>query len=130
MKCQFNQVNREMVITTNTFGAVTSKGIVYDLTNKKKREIEPYTLIRVIDFNFMTKKVVINCIKGVSNYNAEVTVDFLFRHCNIDTPDANQKVEAIMIQHVSHNLLDKDTAIFILVMTLTYLVGMILGKGL
>ena len=49
----------------------------------------------------------------------------------METPkDANKKVEAMMVQHTSHNLLDKDTAIFILVMTLTYLVGLVLGKGI
>ena len=35
-----------------------------------------------------------------------------------------------MVQHVAHNLLDKDTVIFILIMILTYIVGMMLGKGL
>ena len=107
------------------------KGLVYDCTYKKTREIEPYTLIKVLSFNFLTKKVRINCIKGLTNYDAEVSVDFIINHCELETPpDANREIGAILIQHVAHNLLDRDTAIFILVMPLTYLVGIVLGKGL
>jgi hypothetical protein len=130
MKCQLSQISKESIITTDSYGAVVKKGIVYDITHNQKRDMEVYTLIKVIDFNFLTKKVVINCVKGVTSYNAEVSVDFLMTHCEIETPNPNQKIYAIMIQHVSHNLLDKDTAIFIIIMTLTYLVGMVLGRGL
>lgn len=124
----FNEYRKEAVLTTQSFGAVTKKGIGFDLTHDKRREIEEYTIIRVQKFNFLTKKVVINCLKGLEQYEAEVNLDFLFTHCALETPDPNQEVNAILVQHVAHNLLAKDTAIFIVVMLLTYLCGLILGR--
>lgn len=128
MLIQFNECKKEEVITTNTTGAVTKEGIAFDLTHKRKRKVEAYTLIKVMSFNFATKKVVIECMKGLEMYMAEVNLNFLLTHCAISTPDKNQEVKAVLIQHVAHNLLDKDTAIFIMVMLLTYLCGLILGK--
>jgi hypothetical protein len=128
MLTQFNQFRKEEVITTNTTGAVTKAGIVFDLTHNKKRKVEAYTLIKVVSFNFSTKKVVIDCMNGLEMFTAEVNIDFLLTHCAIHTPDKNREINAVLIQHVAHNLLDKDTAIFIVVMILTYLCGLILGK--
>lgn len=127
---QFNKIKKEVVLTTQSFGTVIRKGIVFDVTNHCKREVDMYTLIKVIGFNFFTRKINVACVKGMETYQAEVTVDFLMSHCQIETPEKNKEVEAIYVQHVVHNLLDKDTAIFIVVMTLTYLVGLVLGKGL
>lgn len=128
MLIQFNECKKEEVITTNTTGAITKAGIVFDLTHKKKRKVEAYTLIKVMNFNFSTKKVVIECMNGLEVYLAEVNIDFLLAHCVLNTPDKHQEVNAVIVQHVVHNLLDKDTAIFIIVMLLTYLCGLILGK--
>lgn len=127
---RFGEFRKEAVITTQSVGAVTKKGFVYDLTNNKKRIIEECTLLHVQGFNFLTKKVILNCIKGLEQYKAEVDINFLFTHCAIETPDQNQEVNAVLVQHVIHNLLDKDTTIFIIVMTLTYICGLILGKVL
>ena len=127
---QFNKIKKEVVLTTQSFGTVIRKGIVFDTTNHCKREVDMYTLIKVTGFNFFTKKINVVCVKGMETYQAEVTVDFLMSHCQIETPEKNKEVGAIYVQHVVHNLLDKDTAIFIIVMTLTYLVGLALGKGL
>lgn len=128
MLIQFNECRKEEIISTSTTGAVTKAGIVFDLTHKKKRKVEAYTLIKVISLNFSTKKVVIECMNGLEVFMAEVNIDFLLTHCALHTPDKNQEVNAVLIQHVAHNLLDKDTAIFIIVMILTYLCGLILGK--
>lgn len=123
-----SKYKEEAVLTTQSFGAVVKKGIGFDLTQDKRREISVYTLIRVLRFNFFTKKVVINCLNGVEQYEAEVSLDFLFNNCTLETPNPNQEVQAVLVQHVIHNLLAKDTAIFIMVMLLTYLCGLILGK--
>ena len=125
---KLNQIRKEKIITVNSYGAVLKKGIGVDTTVNEKRVIEAYTVIRVVKFNFLTKKVVVLCEKGVDRFTAEVDLDFLFTHCSIETPDLNQDVSAIFAQHVAHNLLDKDTAIFIVVMLLTYMCGLILGK--
>ena len=125
---KLNQIRKEKIITVNSYGAVLKKGIGIDTTVNEKRVIEAYTVIRVVKFNFLTKKVVLLCEKGVDRFTAEVDLDFLFTHCSIETPDLNQDVSAIFAQHVAHNLLDKDTAIFIVVMLLTYMCGLILGK--
>ena len=125
---KLNQIRKEKIITVNSYGAVLKKGIGIDTTVNEKRVIEAYTVIRVVKFNFLTKKVVVLCEKGVDRFTAEVDLDFLFTHCSIETPDLNQDVSAIFAQHVAHNLLDKDTAIFIVVMLLTYMCGLILGK--
>jgi hypothetical protein len=130
MKWQFNQVHKENVITNKSYGAVIKESLVCEHGTNKKRRAELYSIVNVIGFDFPTKKIVVNITKGVSSYTADVDVDFLLTCCQIETPDANQEVKAIYVQHVAHNLLDKDTAIFIIVMTLTYLVGMVLGKGL
>lgn len=127
---QFNLINKEHVITTRSYGAVIKPGVVREHTTGKRRKVELYTLVKVVEFDFALKKVVVDCTKGLEAFRADVDVDFLMQHCQIETPDPNQEVNAIMVQHVAHNLLDKDTAIFILVMILTYLVGMVLGKGL
>ena len=58
MKLQFNQISKEEIITTQSVGAVIKKAIVYDCTYEKKREIEPYTIIKVQGFNYLTKKVI------------------------------------------------------------------------
>ena len=112
-----------MVIVPKT----TSLFVIKTAVNEK-RVIEAYTVIRVVKFNFLTKKVVVLCEKEVDRFTAEVDLDFLFTHCSIETPDLNQDISAIFAQHVAHNLLDKDTAIFIVVMLLTYMCGLILGK--
>ena len=125
---KLNQIRKEKIITVNSYGAVLKKGIGIDTAVNEKRVIEAYTVIRVVKFNFLTKKVVVFCEKGVDRFTAEVDLDFLFTHCSIETPDLNQDVSAIFAQHVAHNLLDKDTAIFIVVMLLTYMCGLILGK--
>ena len=125
---KLNQIRKEKIITVNSYGAVLKKGIGIDTTVNEKRVIEAYTVIRVVKFNFLTKKVVVLCETGVDRFTAEVDLDFLFTHCSIETPDLNQDVSAIFAQHVAHNLLDKDTAIFIVVMLLTYMCGLILGK--
>ena len=125
---KLNQIRKEKIITVNSYGAVLKKGIGIDTAVNEKRVIETYTVIRVVKFNFLTKKVVVLCEKGVDRFTAEVDLDFLFTHCSIETPDLNQDVSAIFAQHVAHNLLDKDTAIFIVVMLLTYMCGLILGK--
>lgn len=125
---KLNQIRKEKIITVNSYGAVRKKGIGVDTAVNEKRVIEAYTVIRVVKFNFLTKKVVVLCEKGVDRFTAEVDLDFLFTHCSIETPDLNQDVSAIFAQHVAHNLLDKDTAIFIVVMLLTYMCGLILGK--
>ena len=125
---KLNQIRKEKIITVNSYGAVLKKGIGVDTAVNEKRVIEGYTVIRVVKFNFLTKKVVVLCEKGVDRFTAEVDLDFLFTHCSIETPDLNQDVSAIFAQHVAHNLLDKDTAIFIVVMLLTYMCGLILGK--
>ena len=125
---KLNQIRKEKIITVNSYGAVLKKGIGVDTAVTEKRVIEAYTVIRVVKFNFLTKKVVVLCEKGVDRFTAEVDLDFLFTHCSIETPDLNQDVSAIFAQHVAHNLLDKDTAIFIVVMLLTYMCGLILGK--
>lgn len=130
MKMQLNQMTKELVLTTHSYGAVTRKGYVFDTTNQKKREIEIYTVIKLIGFNFLTRKIKIECTKGMEVYHAEADIHFLLTHCEITTPDAHQEVGAVMIQHVVHNILDKEVAMFIIVMVLTYLVGMVLGKGL
>ena len=127
---KLNQIRKEKIITVNSYGAVLKKGIGVDTTVNEKRVIEAYTVIRVVKFNFLTKKVVVLCEKGVDRFTAEVDLDFLFTHCSIETPDLNQEVSAIFTQHVAHNLLDKDTAIFIIVMLLTYMSGLILGKSI
>ena len=127
---KLNQIRKEKIITVNSYGAVLKKGIGIDTTVNEKRVIEAYTVIRVVKFNFLTKKVVVLCEKGVDRFTAEVDLDFLFTHCSIETPDLNQEVSAIFTQHVAHNLLDKDTAIFIIVMLLTYMSGLILGKSI
>ena len=125
---KLNQIRKEKIITVNSYGAVLKKGIGVDTAVNEKRVIEAYIVIRVVKFNFLTKKVVVLCEKGVDRFTAEVDLDFLFTHCSIETPDLNQDVSAIFTQHVAHNLLDKDTAIFIVVMLLTYMCGLILGK--
>ena len=125
---KLNQIRKEKIITVNSYGAVLKKGVGIDTSVNEKRVIEAYTVIRVVKFNFLTKKVVLLCEKGVDRFTAEVDLDFLFTHCSIETPDLNQDVSAIFAQHVAHNLLDKDTAIFIVVMLLTYMCGLILGK--
>lgn len=130
MKWQFNQVNKENVITTKSYGAIIKEGIVREYNTAKKKKAEMYSMVNVLGFDFPTKKIIIEISKGISSFRASVDVDFLMTHCQMETPDANQEVKAIYVQHVAHNLLDKDTAIFIIVMTLTYLVGMVLGKGL
>ena len=130
MKMQISQMIKELVLTTHTYGAVTKKGYAFDVTNQKKREIDVYTVVKVQGFNFLTKKIQIECVKGMEVYQAEVDIHFLVTHCQLTTPDPNQEVGAVMIQHITHNLLDKDTALFIVILTLTYLVGMVLGKGL
>lgn len=127
---KLNQIRKEKIITVNSYGAVLKKGIGVDTAVNEKRVIEAYTVIRVVKFNFLTKKVVVLCEKGVDRFTAEVDLDFLFTHCSIETPDLNQEVSAIFTQHVAHNLLDKDTAIFIIVMLLTYMSGLILGKSI
>lgn len=128
MLIQFNEIKKEAVITTNSCGAVTKKGVGFDLTHNKKRTIDEYTLIKVNSFNFFTKKVIITCVKGTEQYQAEVDIDFLVSHCALETPDQNRDVQAVLIQHIAHNLLDRETAIFIIVMVLTYLCGLLLGK--
>jgi len=130
MKWQFNQIQKETVITDKSYGAVIKAGLVYEHNSNKRRKVEPYTIIKVVGFDFGIKRVIIDCIKGVTNFRADVDLDFLTTHCRLETPDHNQEVKAVMIQHVAHNMLDKDTVIFILIMTLTYLVGLVLGKGL
>ena len=125
---KLNQIRKEKIITVNSYGAVLKKGIGIDTSVNEKRVIEAYTVIRVVKFNFLTKKVVVLCEKGVDRFTAEVDLDFLFTHCSIETPNLNQEISAIFTQHVSHNLLDKDTAIFIITMLLTYMCGLILGK--
>lgn len=127
---QFSERKKETVITTDTYGAVTKSSVVFDITHDKRRTIEQYTLIKVCEFNFATKKIVIDCIKGTEQYKAEVSVDFLIKHCALEIPNQNQPVNAIMVQHVTHNLLDEQTAIFIGIMVLTYLCGIIIGKVL
>lgn len=125
---ELNKIRKEKVVTVNSYGAVIKKGIGIDTAVNKRRVIEVYTVIRVVKFNFLTKKVVVLCEKGIDRFTAEVDLDFLFTHCSLETPDLNQEVSAIYAQHVAHNLLDKDTAIFIIVMLLTYLCGLLLGK--
>lgn len=125
---ELNKIRKEKVVTVNSYGAVIKKGIGIDTAVNKRRVIEAYTVIRVVKFNFLTKKVVVLCEKGIDRFTAEVDLDFLFTHCSLETPDLNQEVSAIYAQHVAHNLLDKDTAIFIIVMLLTYLCGLLLGK--
>ena len=125
---KLNQIRKEKIITVNSYGAVLKKGIGIDTAVNEKRVIEVYTVVRVVKFNFLTKKVVVLCEKGVDRFTAEVDLDFLFTHCSMETPDLNQDVSAIFAQHVAHNLLDNDTAIFIVVMLLTYMCGLILGK--
>lgn len=125
---ELNKIRKEKIITVNSYGAVLKKGIGIDTAVNEKRVIEVYTVIRVVKFNFLTKKVVVLCEKGVDRFTVEVDLDFLFTHCSIETPDLNQDVSAIFAQHIAHNLLDKDTAIFIVVMLLTYMCGLILGK--
>ena len=126
---QLNQIEKECVITKKSYGAVIKAGMVYEHNTNKRRKLEPYTIIKVLEFDFNIKRVVIECTKGVTNFKADVDVNFLMKHCALETQDANREVDAVMIQHVSHNLLDKDTIIFIFVMILTYLVGLVLGKG-
>ena len=128
MQVKLNELKKEAIITTNTYGAVTKKGIGIDTNTNQKRAIELYTIVRVTGFNFLTRKITILCEKGIERFTAEVDLDFLFTHCSLETPDVNQEVSAIYTQHVTHNLLDKDTAIFIVVMLLTYMCGLILGK--
>ena len=125
---ELNKIRKEKVVTVNSYGAVIKKGIGIDTAVNKRRVIEAYTVIRVVKFNFLTKKVAVLCEKGIDRFTAEVDLDFLFTHCSLETPDLNQEVSAIYAQHVAHNLLDKDTAIFIIVMLLTYLCGLLLGK--
>lgn len=125
---ELNKIRKEKVVTVNSYGAVIKKGIGIDTAVNKRRVIEAYTVIRVVKFNFLTKKVVVLCEKGIDRFTAEVDLDFLFIHCSLETPDLNQEISAIYAQHVAHNLLDKDTAIFIIVMLLTYLCGLLLGK--
>ena len=125
---ELNKIRKEEVVTVNSYGAVIKKGIGIDTAVNKRRVIEAYTVIRVVKFNFLTKKVVVLCEKGIDRFTAEVDLDFLFTHCSLETPDLNQEVSAIYAQHVAHNLLDKDTAIFIIIMLLTYLCGLLLGK--
>ena len=126
---QLNQIEKECVITKKSYVAVIKAGMVYEHNTNKRRKLEPYTIIKVLEFDFNIKRVVIECTKGVTNFKADVDVNFLMKHCALETQDANREVDAVMIQHVSHNLLDKDTIIFIFVMILTYLVGLVLGKG-
>ena len=130
MKWQFNQFKKEYVISKSTYGAVVRAGIVYDHNTNKRRKVEQYTLVKVVDFDISLKKIIVDFIKGAETFRADVDLDFLMSHCDITTPDANQVIQAAYVQHVAHNVLDKDTAIFIIVMTLTYLVGLIFGKGL
>lgn len=130
MKWQFNQVMKENIITTQSYGAVVKAGVVREHPTGKRVKIEPYTIVKVVGFDFGIKRVIIECTKGLEVLRADVDIDFLMTHCQIETPDPNQEIKAVMVQHVAHNLLDKDTVIFILIMTLTYIVGMVLGKGL
>lgn len=130
IKWKFNQINKETVITTNSYGAVIKAGVVRLHDSKERRKIETYTMIKVVGFDFGIRRVIIDCIKGVETFRADVDLDFLMTHCQMETPDMNQEVNAIMVQHVTHNVLDKDTVIFILIMSLTYIVGLVLGKGL
>lgn len=120
----------ELILTTETYGSVLKKGIGYDRTHKCKREIDVYTVIKVKGFNFATHKIVISCIKGIDIYDAEVTLGFLLKHCSVTTPDPNQEIKAIMVKHTKHNYLDKETAMFLLIMLLTYIVGHVIGRGL
>ena len=122
MKWQFNQVIKENIITTQSYGAVVKAGVVREHSTGKRVKIEPYTIIKVVGFDFSIKRVIIECTKGLEVLRADVDIDFLMTHCQIETSDPNQEVKAIMVQHVAHNLLDKDTVIFILIMTLTFIV--------
>lgn len=129
-----NTTTRKLMLFIGSQGTVVKKGLGYIVKNNivttDKIELDPETLIEITYFNFSTNKIRLKCIKGVRTYVAEVDYSFIGESCNFEHKDVTNPVECIISNHHIHNIINKDTAIFIILFILTFICGLVLGKVL
>lgn len=132
MLYKLNTVNKQVVLTIGTqgialkkhLGNIVKNGIVYN----EKKEIDRNTLIEVTAFNFETNKVRIMCTKNLDSYEVEVGYKYILDDCVLDNKEFKTPVNAVFAKYYIQNVIDRETALFVLVMALTYACGLILGK--
>ena len=124
--------NKHLVLMTGVHGVALNKGlgniVKNNVVSNEKREIDRNTLIKIIAFNFQTNKVRIECTKDLNNYQVEVGFKYILDKCVLEQVEALKPVDAVFVKYYIQNVLDKETALFILVMILTYICGLFIGK--
>lgn len=124
--------SKSLALFIGSQGITISKGlgnlVKDDIVTNEKKEIDINTLVEVVKFNFLTQKVRIKCIKDIHLYYVEVNFKYLLDKCVFEEKQLQKPIEAIYAKYYIQNVLDKDTAMFILVMVLTYVCGMFIGK--
>lgn len=132
MLYRLNTVNKQAVLAVGVKGVTLKKylgNIVKNgITCNETKEIDRNTLIEIIAFNFNTNKVRLKCIKNLNSYEVEVGYKYLLDDCVLDNKDFVKPIDVVLAKYYIQNVVDKETAIFILVMVMTYIFGMLIGK--
>lgn len=132
MLFKLNTINKHLTLTVGSHGVALNKGlgnlVEKNITTNTKKEIDKNTVIKVIAFNFQTNKVRLECVKNLDHYQIEVGYKFILDNCIFDQKEILKPVDTLFIKYYIQNVLDKETALFVLVMTLTYICGLFIGK--
>lgn len=126
--------SKSLALFVGSQGITTSKClgnlVVNDVVTDEKKEVDVNTLVEITKFNFNTNKVRIKCIKDLHSYVVEVGFKFLLDHCTFEDKLLTEPINAVFAKYYIQNVLDKETAIFVIVMVMTYICGMFIGKVL
>ena len=129
---KLNTVNKHATLTVGSHGIALKKGLGYlvenNITTDTRKEIDRNTVLKIVAFNFQTNKVRLECVKNLTHYQIEIGYKYILDNCVFDQKEMLKPVDTVYVKYFIQNVMDKETALFILVMAMTYICGMFIGK--